>query len=149
MRLKKMTKEDLELMSYKDITNLLLEENGAMNTKDLFTKIVELLELPKKVIEEKIADYYMMIATDKRFIMLEDGNWDLRNKHKSDKVTKGLDEMDEDEEESEEDNNEEKIESLDNEEDEEDFDIDYNSDDDEEDLKDLIVMDEDELELEE
>ena len=147
MSLKKMTKEDLELMSYKDITNLLLEENGAMNTKDLFTKIVELLELPKKTIEDKIADYYMMITTDKRFIMLEDGNWDLRNKHTSDKVSKGFDEMDEDEEESEEENNEDKIDSLD-EEDEEDFDIDYDSDDDE-DLKDLIVMDEEELELEE
>ena len=147
MSLKKMTKEELELLSYKDITNLLLQENGAMNTKELFTRIVELLELPKNTIEEKIADYYMMITTDKRFVLLEDGNWDLRNKHTSDKVSKDLEEMEYDEEIEEEENNDEKVEIM--EEDEEDFDSDFDSDDDEEDLKDLIVIDEDELELEE
>ena len=46
MSIKKMSKEELELMSHKDITYLLLEENGVMNTKDLFKKIVETLELP-------------------------------------------------------------------------------------------------------
>ena len=147
MSLKKMTKEELELLSYKDITNLLLQENGAMNTKELFTRIVELLELPKNTIEEKIADYYMMITTDKRFVLLEDGNWDLRNKHTSDKVSKDLEEIEYDEEIEEEENNDEKVEIM--EEDEEDFDSDFDSDDDEEDLKDLIVIDEDELELEE
>ena len=39
MSLKDMTKEELELLSHKDITNLLLEENGKMNTKDIFKKI--------------------------------------------------------------------------------------------------------------
>ena len=32
MSIKDMKKEDLELLSYKDITNLLLEEYGAENT---------------------------------------------------------------------------------------------------------------------
>ena len=40
MSLKKMTKEDLELLSNKDITNLILEESKkSINTADLFKKI--------------------------------------------------------------------------------------------------------------
>lgn len=38
MSIKDMKKEDLELLSYKDITNLLLEEYGAENTAELFKK---------------------------------------------------------------------------------------------------------------
>ena len=34
MSINNMTKEELELLSHKDITYLLLEENGVMNTKD-------------------------------------------------------------------------------------------------------------------
>ena len=141
-----MSKEELELMSHKDITYLLLEENGVMNTKDLFKKIVETLELPEKTIEDKIADYYMSLTTDKRFVLLEDGNWDLRNRHTSDKISKHDDEDDDDDEEEEATDIKEDI----PEDDETDFDADDNyEDDDSEDLKDLIVIDEDELELEE
>ena len=40
MRLDKMKKEDLELLSYKDITNLILEESkNPLNTADIFKKI--------------------------------------------------------------------------------------------------------------
>ncbi len=146
MSIKKMSKEELELMSHKDITYLLLEENGVMNTKDLFKKIVETLELPEKTIEDKIADYYMSLTTDKRFVLLEDGNWDLRNRHTSDKISKHDDEDDDDDEEEEATDVKEDI----PEDDETDFDADDNyEDDDSEDLKDLIVIDEDELELEE
>ena len=141
-----MSKEELELMSHKDITYLLLEENGVMNTKDLFKKIVETLELPEKTIEDKIADYYMSLTKDKRFVLLEDGNWDLRNRHTSDKISKHDDEDDDDDEEEEATDVKEDI----PEDDETDFDADDNyEDDDSEDLKDLIVIDEDELELEE
>ena len=38
MELAKMKKEDLELLSYKDITYYILEEEGKMNTADLFKK---------------------------------------------------------------------------------------------------------------
>ena len=146
MSLKKMTKDELELLSNKDITNLILEESKkSINTADLFKKIIELLELPESTFENKIGDYYTSLATDKRFILLEDGTWDLRNRHTSDKLVK-LEEEEEDEEESEE--NEEEMEddsledSFDDTEDEE-YDEDTN-----EELKDLVVIDEDELELE-
>ena len=54
----------------------------------LFKKIIKLLELPESSFDEKIGDYYTSLATDKRFIMLEDGTWDLRSRHTSDKVVK-------------------------------------------------------------
>lgn len=148
MSLKKMTKEDLELLSNKDITNLILEESKkSINTADLFKKIIKLLELPESTFESKIGDYYTSLATDKRFILLEDGTWDLRNRHTSDKVIKVTEEEDEEEEETE----DEAEDELENESLEDNFDDtddeDYDEDTNEE-LKDLVVIDEDELELE-
>ena len=145
MSLKKMSKDELELMSNKDITYLLLEESSKpINTLNLFKKIAKLLELPESTIDSKIADYYTALATDKRFIMLEDGSWDLRSRHTSDKVIKIADEEDEEEDEEEKEEIEEEIEedSYDDTEAEE-YDEDTN-----EELKDLVVIDEDELELE-
>ena len=147
MSIKKMTKDELELLSNKDITNLILEESKKpINTADLFKKIIKLLELPESTFEAKIADYYTALSTDKRFILLEDGTWDLRSRHTSDKVVK----ITEDEEEETEENKDDIEESI--EEDEEDSyddkdDDEYNDDTNEE-LKDLVVIDEDELELE-
>lgn len=147
MSIKKMTKDELELLSNKDITNLILEESKKpINTADLFKKIIKLLELPESTFEAKIADYYTALSTDKRFILLEDGRWDLRSRHTSDKVVK----ITEDEEEETEENKDDIEENID--EDEEDSyddkdDDDYNDDTNEE-LKDLVVIDEDELELE-
>ena len=130
MSLKKMTKDELELLSNKDITNLILEESKkSINTADLFKKIIKLLELPESSFESKIGDYYTALSTDKRFILLEDGTWDLRSRYTSDKVVK-ITEEDEDEE-------------VEEEKEEETEDEDAN-----EELKDLVVIDEDELELE-
>lgn len=143
MSINDMSKEDLELLSYKDITNILLEEKGAMSTKDLFKTITTLLELPNNVFETKIGDYYTTLTTDKRFILLEDGSWDLRDKHTSDKVAIVVDDEDEaedidvhDEVEEEEENNFDDVSNEDE------------FDDSDDDLKDLVIMDEDELELE-
>lgn len=148
MSLKNMTKDDLELLSNKDITNLILEESKkSINTADLFKKIITLLELPESTFENKIGDYYTSLATDKRFILLEDGTWDLRNHHTSDKVVKISEEDEEEDEETEEENeddleNDSLEDSFDDTEDD-DYDEDTN-----EELKDLVVIDEDELELE-
>lgn len=146
MSIDSLKKEDLELLSYKDITNMLLEEKGAMNTADLFKKITTLLELPASAYEKKIGDYYTTLTTDKRFLLLEDGKWDLRTRHTSDKVMIPTDQDDEEEEED--------IELKDEQEEEitDDFDSAVSDDDDfddgDDDLKDLVVLDEEELELE-
>lgn len=141
MSIKKMTKEDLELLSNKDITNLLLTENGKMNTADLYKEIIRLLELPASTFDSKIGDYYTSLSTDKRFILLEDGMWDLKSRHTSDKSVMLIEEDDEELEEIKEEEEEE--DSFDSPaDDEEDY------DDTDDDLKDLVVLDEDELELE-
>lgn len=148
MSLSKMKKEDLELLSNKDITNLILEENKKpLNTAELFKKIIELLELPDSVFESKIGDYYTALSTDKRFILLDDGTWDLRSRHTSDKVVKVTDEEDEEDEETDADS--EQLDQDDDmeEDDYDDTDEEYDEDTNEE-LKDLVVIDEDELELE-
>ena len=80
---KKLTKEELELMSYNDITNILLKENPQATTLDLFTKIVDMLGLPKQTLESKIGEFYTALTNDKRFILLEDGTWDLKSNHKT------------------------------------------------------------------
>ena len=136
MSIKNMTKEDLELLSNKDITNLLLEEKGKQTTPDLFKKIIKLLELPESTFDQKIGDYYTSLTTDKRFILLEDGTWDLRSRHTSDKIIK----VDEDEDED--------IEEIEEEVDEEEETDDFDSIDSDDDLKDLVVLDEDEIEAE-
>ena len=143
--LNKMTKEELELLSNKDITNLILEESKkSLNTADLFKKIIELLDLPAKTFETKIADYYTALSTDKRFILLEDGTWDLRSRHTSDKVVKVTDEDDDEEiEEIKEDPESESEEDSYDDGDDDDYSEDTNDE-----LKDLVVIDEDELELE-
>ena len=144
MDVRKMKKDDLELMSNKDITfNLLENSKKTINTADLFNEILKLLELPSSEFDKKIGDYYTALATDKRFILLDDGTWDLRSRHTSDKVKKisEEDEEDEDEEEITKDDQQEEIE----EDNYDDTDDDY--DDTDEDLKDLVVIDEDELEL--
>ena len=151
MSLKTMKKEELELLSNKDIAFMILEESKRkLNTADLFKKIIKLLDLPESVFEKKIADFYTALSTDKRFILLDNGKWDLRTNHTSDKIIKVISDDDDEEEEEEED--EEK------EDDSQDEDLDEDSYDDKEDedyddetneeLKDLVVIDEDELELE-
>lgn len=148
MSLKKMKKEDLELLSNKDIAKLILEDtNKTINTADLFKKIIKLLELPESTFEAKIADFYTALATDKRFILLDNGKWDLRSNHTSDKLIKvSADDDDEDEEEEDEEKTEDEPIEEDNFDDNEEDDYDDSAN---EELKDLVVIDEDELELEE
>ena len=149
MTVKKMKKEELELLSNKDITNLILEESKKpISTADLFKKIIKLWELPESTFEAKIGDYFTSLSTDKRFIMLENGCWDLRNRYTSDKVLKVSDSDDEEDDEEELENEEPDNMQEEIEEDNySDNDDDY-QDDSDDDFKDLVIMDEDELELE-
>ena len=145
----KVKKEELELMSNKDIAELILENSKrTINTADLFKKIIKLLDLPESTFEKKIADFYTSLSTDKRFILLDNGRWDLRSRHTSDKLIKVVPE-DEDEDEDDED---EEIQQPVDEIEEDNYDDTESDDYDEEtneELKDLVVIDEDELELEE
>lgn len=142
MKLSKMKKEDLELLSYTSIAKLFLEENKVtLNTAELFKEVCKLLELSERVYQDKIADFFQSLTTSKEFVLLDDGKWDLKINHKGKKIDMDdLYEEKEDEEEYDKD-----IEDENDEEDE------YNSIDDEEeyaedDLADLTILNEDELE---
>jgi len=83
MKLNKMAKEELELLSYMDLAKLIIkEEKKSLNTPTVFKKICELLGLSDEEYEDKIGDFYTSLTTDKRFIFLDDGTWDLKDNHK-------------------------------------------------------------------
>lgn len=83
MNLKNLSKEEIEQMSYTDLTYLLLKENKkAMNTAKLFKKICDMLDLSEEEFSSSIGDYYTSLTIDKRFYMLEGALWDLSENHK-------------------------------------------------------------------
>ncbi len=144
MKLKNMSKEELETMSYTDITYMLLKENKTMNTAKLFKSICDLLELTEEEYSEKIGDYYTSLTIDKRFHMLENGEWDLTENHKVELNIDDDEEMETEEETEEseepEEEPEENIDSLDS--------IDDDIDDVDDDTLDLSIVTEEELEEE-
>ena len=144
MAKKKLVKEELETMSYNDIAHILLKEKRKQTTLELFTKIVEMLELPKKVLELKIGEFYTSLTNDKRFIMLDGGLWDLKENHKTENLTveQDLEEYDADEIDDYDDN----IESDEIEDDYSDGDSDDDSSDTMEEYKNLVIVDEEDLE---
>ena len=135
MKIEKMKKEELEVLSYTDLTEMILKENKkAMKTADIFKKICNLLELTDEDYSNKIGDFYTSMTTDKRFILLENAEWDLKDNHK---VEINLDEDDEDDE------------YVEEEEVDEDNSVDITDDevdlDDEDDMEDLTIVTGDEL----
>lgn len=130
--------EDLELMSYDDIAYEVLKENGAkMTIKDLFGQIIKLLGLSNEEYENHVGDFFEILSTDKRFIMLENGYWDLRVNH-SHKIK-----IEEDDDDFIDDLEIEEVEDVDDEDEEIDDDVDPEDDEAEDDLKDLSVISED------
>ena len=98
MLLKDMSNEDVELLSYTDLTNLILTENkSSMNTPTIFKKICDLLGYSEEEYMDKIGDFYTSLTIDKRFVLLENHEWDLRERHAVELV---LDDEDEDDEEA-------------------------------------------------
>jgi len=137
MHLKDMSKEELELLSYTDLTNLILTENKtSMNTPTIFKKICDLLGYTEEEYMDKIGDYYTSLTIDKRFVLLENHEWDLREKHAVELVID-----DDEEDESLEDDSEEEVEENDEEEISSEDELDTDDD-----LDDLTVISDDDEE---
>lgn len=142
MNLKDMSKEEVELLSYTDLANLILTENkSSMNTPTIFKKICDLLGYSEDEYMDKIGDFYTSLTIDKRFVLLENHEWDLRERHAVELVMEEdddepLEEEVEDEEEVIEDSLEDDLISSEDE---------LDTDDDE--LDDLTVIDEEDDEL--
>ncbi len=142
MNLKDMTKEEIEALSYTDLTCILLTENKKpMSTAEIFKKICEILGYSDAEYSEKIGDYYTSLTIDKRFVLLDDAKWDLRKNHA---VELKVEDDEEEETEEEIENNEEEEETDEDIEaaiDDEDIDTD-------DDLDDLSVLSDDDIEEE-
>ena len=140
MKFKTVSKEELETMPFDDIAYIILKEKGKkMKINDIFKIICDELNLGEDAFENQIADFFALLATEKRFIQLEKGYWDLRENHTAEINIKELEEELEDDELTEE------KEDEDIEDHESDFydDIDETDDDDtDDDLRDLVIVDE-------
>jgi len=147
MKLNKMPKEELELYSYIDLTKMILEEEEkTLNTPTIFRKICDLLELSDDEYTDKIGDYYTSLTTDKDFVLLEDGSWDLRDRQPVSAILSEDDEVYEEDDLEDIEEAEEDMEELVDDPDE-DIDDDVDLDDlDDEDDDDLTIIDEEELE---
>ncbi len=145
MKLKNMPIEEIELLSYTDLTYLLLKENGkSMNTPSIFKEICKLLDYSDDEYAAKIGDYYTSLTIDKRFVLLENNEWDIRDRHSVELVMDEEDETDEVEETEEE---EELVEDTEEENIDEAIDDEIDDELDDDDMGDLsIVSDEEEEE---
>lgn len=137
---KNIKKEELELMSYNDIAHLILKDKPKQTTLNIFKKIVKMLSLSESVLENKIGEFYTALTNDKRFILLDDGKWDLKENHKTVSLT-----TDDDLEDFEEDG-----EDYDDAEPEQEEDTMYEETDDDvsdvtEEYKNLVIVDEEDL----
>ncbi len=144
MKLNNIPKNELELLSYKEIAKMYLEENKVTkNTADLFKEVCKLLDLSEQEYVDKIADFFESLTTSKEFILLEDGTWDLKSNHKVKVSIEDLDDdtteetgSDSDELDEEQEIND--IDAIDND--------NFLDDDTDDDLADLTIVDDDDLE---
>ena len=144
MLIKNMAKEDLEILSYADLTELILkEENKPLNTPTIFRKICNILGYDDEEYTNKIGDYYTSLTTDKRFVFLDTNEWDLREKTPVDIV---MDEDEDEEEVDDEEMNEENQEETSEYEDEIDTMMEDEDIVDDEELDDLSILSDEELE---
>ena len=143
MKIKDMPIEELELMSLTDLTYMILKENKkSMNTPTLFKEICNLLSYSDSDYASKIGDYYTSLNIDKRFVLLDNNEWDIRDNHVLDISLEEEEELESEEEEETEDNEniEEDCEDIDNVIDEDELDDDVDDD-----IEELAVLDEDEM----
>lgn len=141
MNVRQMPYEELELLSYPDIAyEILKEDKTPKTTFDLFKEVCSLLNINEDQMMDMIGDFYTNLTTDKRFILLDDAKWDLKEFHSVKLV------VDEEDEEEEEETDDEIAEETEDEVVEPEMDYEDNDDDDMEDLEDLVVVTEEEME---
>lgn len=145
MSIRKKDKLELELMSYTDIAyEIIKEDKKQYNTPNLFKEVCNLLELGENEFEAKIGDFFTALTTDKRFVLIDSVNWDLKENHiikvvidDAEEVSDEIEDIDED---LEEEDTEEDIDL------EEDYSDDAIDDVEEDDLEDLTIIDDEEIE---
>jgi DNA-directed RNA polymerase subunit delta len=82
MDIRKIGREELELLSFADIAyKIIKQDKEPKTTVVLFKEICKLLGMSDNEYEALIADFFTSLTTDKRFILLNSVNWDLRENH--------------------------------------------------------------------
>lgn len=139
MKLKDISREELEMMGYAELAEIVLNENKKkMKIADIFKKICNALGLSDAEYEDRISEFFEIVSTNKLFTILPQGYCDLNKRHNTKVV------IDDEEEDIVVD--EEVEEEVDEEETEDEIFYDENEDDDvaDDDLQDFVVIDEDE-----
>lgn len=138
MKFKTITKEELELMPFDDIAYVILKEKDKkMKINEIFRIICDELELGDKAFEDQIGDFFTLLATEKRFIQLDKGFWDLRENHTAEVRIKDLEEEFSEDDMLEDEDYEQPIEEASLYDEVKELD----DDEDDDDLKDLVVVD--------
>ena len=82
MNVRQMPLEELELLSYTDIAYELLKlDKKPKTTHALFKEVCDLLQISEDNMMDMIGDFYTTLTTDKRFILLDSAEWDLKEAH--------------------------------------------------------------------
>lgn len=145
MNVRQMPLEELELLSYTDIAYELLKlDKKAKTTPVLFGEVCKLLEISEDNMMEMIGDFYTTLTTDKRFLLLDSAEWDLKEFHAVKTIVDDIEEEDSSEEEAE--DEEETTSETEDEAVASDIDDFDDADETMDDLEDLVVVTEDELE---
>lgn len=145
MNVRQMPLEELELLSYTDIAYELLKlDKKAKTTPVLFGEVCKLLEISEDNMMEMIGDFYTTLTTDKRFLLLDSAEWDLKEFHAVKTIVDDIEEEDSSEEETE--DEEETTSETEDEAVASDIDDFDDADETIDDLEDLVVVTEDELE---
>lgn len=142
MNIRQMPLDELELLSYADIAYELLKlDKKSKTTPVLFGEVCKLLQISEDNMYDMIGDFYTTLTTDKRFILLESTEWDLKENH----VVKTIIDEEEEEEEASEEQESDEIEGTEDDAvmSNEDYD---DLDDDMDELEDLVIVTEEELE---
>lgn len=149
MSIRKKDKLDLELMSYTDIAyEILKEDKKQYNTPNLFKEVCNLLGLEESEFESKIGDFFTALTTDKRFILIDSINWDLKENHV---VKVVIDDGEEEEVAEDDEDTQEELESDEEDNDNETLEDDYSDEaiddlDVDDEMEDLTIIDDDEIE---
>ena len=74
MKLKSISKDEIESLQFDDLAYVILKEKGKkMKITDIFKCICELQNLSENAFEEQIGDFFTLLSTEKRFVQLDKG----------------------------------------------------------------------------
>lgn len=144
MNVRQMPLDELELLSYADIAYELLKlDKKPKTTPVLFGEVCGLLDINEDNMMDMIGDFYTSLTTDKRFVLLDNAEWDLKEFH----IIKPIVDDEDEEEDSLEEQSEDEVSDETEDEAVTDDSDDYDDGDEiTDDLEDLAIVNEEDLE---